>query len=199
MDLAFSSDDYLLATASGDQTSRIIDMETQKVKFLMHAHSTSLKQVRFQPDNDNIVATSSRDGDIHIWDLRCKGGQVLVSETLRPAQLTPANMLNAKYKAYNATPYQSILSAHSAPPSALVVDDVPSASRDAAGKDSSSAAVSRNGIVSVTALSFLNAPGRYYTYGIFGTDTHVVVLQHHCLLLQSQNHIRGIVISALPL
>ncbi|ORY71859.1 WD40-repeat-containing domain protein [Pseudomassariella vexata] len=75
IDLAFSSDDYLLATASGDQTGRVIDMMTQTPIAFLHHHTASLKQVRFQPGkaNGSVLATSSRDGSVQIWDLRCKG------------------------------------------------------------------------------------------------------------------------------
>jgi len=73
MDLAFSSDDYLLATASGDQTARIVDMRTQTTISVLAAHRSSLKKVAFQPDSDNVVATSCRDGVVHLWDLRCSG------------------------------------------------------------------------------------------------------------------------------
>ena len=71
MDLAFSSDDFLLATASGDQTSRIVDMHTQQVLCVLSGHGSSVKQVRFRPNDDNIITTSSRDGTVQIWDLRC--------------------------------------------------------------------------------------------------------------------------------
>ncbi|KAI0122942.1 WD40-repeat-containing domain protein [Xylariales sp. AK1849] len=75
IDLAFSTDDHLLATASGDQTGRVIDMMTQSTVALLHHHTASLKQVRFQPGkaNSSVLATSSRDGSVQIWDLRCKG------------------------------------------------------------------------------------------------------------------------------
>lgn len=73
MDATFSSDDYLLATASGDQSTRITDMHTQQTKFLLPGHTSSVKQVRFQPGNDNILATSSRDGSVQLWDTRCRG------------------------------------------------------------------------------------------------------------------------------
>ena len=73
MDLAFSSDDYLLATASGDQTARIVDMRTQTTISVLAAHRSSLKKVAFQPDSDDIVATCCRDGVVHLWDLRCSG------------------------------------------------------------------------------------------------------------------------------
>ncbi|WPG99442.1 Hypothetical protein R9X50_00225600 [Acrodontium crateriforme] len=71
MDIAFNSDDYLMATASGDQTSRIIDMHTQQTICILSGHTSSVKQVRFQPGNDNVLTTSSRDGSVQLWDLRC--------------------------------------------------------------------------------------------------------------------------------
>ena len=76
IDLAFSDDDCLLATASGDQTGRVIDMKTQAPVSILDHHTASLKQVRFQPGRGegNVLATSGRDGSIKIWDLRCHGG-----------------------------------------------------------------------------------------------------------------------------
>jgi WD40 repeat protein len=80
MDMAFSSDDYMFATGSGDQTARVVDMHTQQTRYIMRAHTSSVKQVRFQPGNDSIVATSSRDGSVMIWDLRCRGQDVPVAD-----------------------------------------------------------------------------------------------------------------------
>ncbi|CAK7263172.1 hypothetical protein SEPCBS57363_000433 [Sporothrix epigloea] len=76
IDLAFSEDDYLLATASGDQTGKVIDMMTQTPLSILDHHTASLKQVRFQPGKGegNVLATSGRDGSVKIWDLRCRGG-----------------------------------------------------------------------------------------------------------------------------
>ena len=73
MDVAFSSDDYTLATASGDQTTRIIDMHSQETVCVLSGHKSSVKQVRFQPNDDNMITTSSRDGSAQIWDMRCGG------------------------------------------------------------------------------------------------------------------------------
>ena len=71
MDLEFSDDDRLLATASGDQTSHVIDMSTQTSIFCLAAHQSSIKRVQFQPGTgNNILATCSRDGSVNIWDLR---------------------------------------------------------------------------------------------------------------------------------
>ncbi|KAI1772946.1 WD40 repeat-like protein [Hypoxylon cercidicola] len=78
IDLSFSEDDSLLATASGDQTGRVIDMMTQSPIATLQHHTASLKQVRFQPGqaNKSVLATSSRDGSVQIWDLRCTGRPV---------------------------------------------------------------------------------------------------------------------------
>lgn len=74
MDLEFSSDDMLLATASGDQTALVIDMTTQKPIYCLSNHASSVKRVQFQPAaNNKVLATCSRDGNVNIWDLRCKG------------------------------------------------------------------------------------------------------------------------------
>lgn len=71
MDLAFSFDDSLLATASGDQTAQVIDMQSQKSLFCLSGHSSSTKQVQFQPGSgNNVLATCSRDGCVNLWDLR---------------------------------------------------------------------------------------------------------------------------------
>lgn len=70
-DLAFSSDDWLLATGSADNGVCVLDMSTQTdVHSIYNAHYDSLKQVAFQPDNDSVLVTSSRDGDVRLWDLR---------------------------------------------------------------------------------------------------------------------------------
>lgn len=73
MDIAFSSDDYLLATASGDQTGRVVDMQTQQIMCILSGHKSSVKQIRFQPNDDNMITTSARDGCVQLWDLRCGG------------------------------------------------------------------------------------------------------------------------------
>ena len=71
LDLSFSHDDLLLATASGDQTSRVVDMPTQTAICGMAGHASSVKQVCFQQGSSSIIVTSSRDGSVLMWDLRC--------------------------------------------------------------------------------------------------------------------------------
>jgi WD40 repeat protein len=78
LDIAFSPDDMRLATASGDTTAKIIDMQTQKTISVLRGHTSSLKVIRFQPgrSSGNVIATGGRDGQVLIWDLRCKGEDI---------------------------------------------------------------------------------------------------------------------------
>lgn len=79
MDMAFSSDDYMLATAGGCQTGRIVDMHTQQSLCILSGHKSSLKQIRFHPNDDNMITTSSRDGSVLLWDMRCGGKGAVTS------------------------------------------------------------------------------------------------------------------------
>lgn len=80
IDMAFSEDDHRLATASGDQSGKVVDMMTQTPISVLGQHTASLKQVRFQPGQSqgNVLATSGRDGSIQVWDLRCNGGTAVM-------------------------------------------------------------------------------------------------------------------------
>ena len=78
-DLAWSPDDTLLATASGDQTCSIIDVQTQTTKFILSGHRSTVKQVLFNPDNPSLLMSGGRDGQIALWDVRA-APQVMSSE-----------------------------------------------------------------------------------------------------------------------
>jgi len=150
IDLAFSPDDYRLATASGDQTGRVMDMMTQTPIALLDQHSASLKQVRFQPGKGggHVLATSSRDGSIKIWDLRCRGGIVqdfTVNRTYGlqyelPRRVTQGCVVNGMFNAHAGTYRQARM--QSSTPSA----DVTATRGEVPG---------RIGEVSVTALQFM--------------------------------------------
>ena len=70
MDLEFSEDDNLLATASGDQTCHIIDVKAQRSVWALTGHTSSVKKVQFQPGSAHMLATCARDGAILVWDTR---------------------------------------------------------------------------------------------------------------------------------
>ncbi|KAF2733592.1 WD repeat-containing protein-like protein [Polyplosphaeria fusca] len=139
MDLDFSSDDSHMASGSGDQTAQILDVRTQQCLHVLAKHKSSVKQVRFQPGDDKIVATSSRDGCVQIWDLRCKGGSNNIHSVWGPdapyvGSITTMRAAHDDYGSINVGPVNS------------------KPLMDAVGI---SEAVSRRGEISVTALSFL--------------------------------------------
>ncbi|KAG9027705.1 hypothetical protein FRB95_007437 [Tulasnella sp. JGI-2019a] len=70
-DVKWSMDDRQLATASGDQQSCIMDVETSTVTArFSKAHKSSAKQLQWDPYNPNLLASAGRDGSICLWDLR---------------------------------------------------------------------------------------------------------------------------------
>ncbi|KAK3499191.1 WD40-repeat-containing domain protein [Neurospora hispaniola] len=159
IDMAFSDDDLLLATASGDQTGKVLDFVTQQPISILGHHTASLKQVRFQPGRgaNSVLATTSRDGSVQIWDLRCRGGPVqdvaIRSEAGLHARLprtpNPGCVVNSIYDAHSRIPQKQ---ARNLLPGASNVDvarigEVPG----------------RLGEVSVTALQFL-PPGREHLF-----------------------------------
>ncbi|KAI9852214.1 MAG: hypothetical protein M1838_001451 [Thelocarpon superellum] len=116
LDLSFSFDDKFLATASGDQTAKVIDMRSQRAVASLEGHTSSVKQVRFQPGSgsNHIVATSSRDANVHIWDLRCRGTDGPVRRLY--TSLTPADECAEALGIARATTYvcpvNSMVDAH---------------------------------------------------------------------------------------
>lgn len=147
INLEFSSDDLLLATASGDQTTQIIDMPSQRAIYSLAAHKSSVKQAKFQPGNSSIIATSSRDGSVRIWDLRCKGSQTPAHEIRVPLDgPEDSNAARAPAKKMtNGHCVDAILDAHSNR-GASSTSNVPLKKERLA----------RHGDISVTAISFLS-------------------------------------------
>ena len=84
MDLEFSQDDKYIATASGDQTCQIIDVQKQKSVWTLTGHSCSVKKVQFQPNEPSILASCARDGSINIWDVRENPGKMPPRQIVGP-------------------------------------------------------------------------------------------------------------------
>lgn len=162
IDMAFSEDDQRLATASGDQTGKVIDMMTQTPISILGQHTASLKQVRFQPGRGqgHVLASSSRDGSIQVWDLRCHGGgPVLDTITIErdsglrysaPRQLTSGCVVNSFFGAHEAMPRHQTRSVGLATTSTTHTTDHP----DVASRGE---VPGRIGEVSVTAIQWLPA------------------------------------------
>lgn len=159
LDLAFSPDDLLLATASGDQTGQVIDMLTQRATYTLAGHNSSVKQTRFQPGSSNIIATSGRDGDVQIWDLRCKGFEGPVGRTkvsLEPSDNEEFSRASATENIVYARSINTIIDAHSG--RSIVSEALSSSNKSQPIRDAPRHAESsgrRVGDISVTALSFL--------------------------------------------
>ncbi|KAK4704969.1 denticleless, partial [Phenoliferia sp. Uapishka_3] len=75
---AFLSNQFLLvqATASGDQTVKLWDVETRTCTGVLSGHTCTIKNVTWDPFNPHMLATASRDGSIRIWDRRVQGQEL---------------------------------------------------------------------------------------------------------------------------
>lgn len=69
-DLCWLNDDRDIATAGGDGTVRVFDVETSTRRALMGGHSGTVKSVRPCPSAPHIFLTAGRDGNILGFDLR---------------------------------------------------------------------------------------------------------------------------------
>ncbi|KAJ7774271.1 WD40 repeat-like protein [Mycena maculata] len=69
-DIKWNSLDTLLATASGDRTTRISDLGTGHAIQTLRGHSSTIKCVSWDPSHRDLLAAGGRDGLICIWDLR---------------------------------------------------------------------------------------------------------------------------------
>lgn len=206
LDISFSPDDLLMATASGDQSSRVIDMPTQTPTYALSGHVSSVKQVCFQPGNSSVLATSSRDGAVQIWDLRCKGFDAPIhdlSVSLNPysvksvsSKVTCGRTVNTIFDAHNK---RQVATTTAIPTSASAPDTKTPSNFDAPSKGESPG---RRGDVSVTALQFLpvgrehllitgsEANARYVRVSRFTNYPHyfeILHLQHP--KIQSQMHV----------
>ncbi|KAL8305400.1 hypothetical protein RB597_003765 [Gaeumannomyces tritici] len=110
-DVAVSADDLRAATASADRTGIVWDTMTQKPLTLLPCNG-SVKSIRFQPGQGagNVVATSSRDGLVQVWDLRCRNGRFSdwQDDTMGDASE------GCEYPVPHSAPLNSFVSAHQA-------------------------------------------------------------------------------------
>lgn len=167
IDVAFSEDDSLLGTASGDQLGKVFDMMTQTPIAVLSAHSASLKQIRFQPGAamGKVLATSSRDGSVQIWDLRCRGPpvqEIVIEREERlgfrlPPKFQAGCIVNSMYGAHAPSRASTLRSSHALQ---ALGGPAESGSSGAGDRPSRGEKPGRLGDVSVTAIQFLPAPGR---------------------------------------
>ena len=96
--------DVCQLTASGDQTTRIhtLDTPVPRLQAILRGHTSSIKTtVFFDPSrshldpsvSSSVVASSGRDGNILIYDLRCQGQSSLHGSDL----LSPTRRTRSRY------------------------------------------------------------------------------------------------------
>ncbi|KAH9904781.1 WD40-repeat-containing domain protein [Xylariomycetidae sp. FL2044] len=164
IDLEFSNDDRLLATAAGDQTGRVIDVMSQQPIAALCQHVASLKQIRFQPGqaNNSVLATSSRDGSVQIWDLRCAGPPVEKISPVYQRGLRYGNNRSLK----TGCVVNSFYNAHAR-------TCTPWAACSGKSREQAKLPVVKHGGVSVTALQFMPA-GREHLL-LTGSDADATI------------------------
>lgn len=81
--MKWSLDDSRFATASGDKSTRISSVETQKILQLLQTHNSSVKCIAWDPSHRDILSTGSRDGQICVWDLRTAGSPAGIGEGIQ--------------------------------------------------------------------------------------------------------------------
>ena len=141
MDLTFSSDDNFIATASGDQTCQVIDVQAQRSLYSLRAHTASVKRVEFQPGSgDKVLASAGRDGTICLWDLRVKG------QTLGGGRRAREHVTDMAQDMSVLAPVLEIYDAHNPNPK----------NRGASRKSKQSTIAGRSDF-SITSLSFLDS------------------------------------------
>lgn len=69
-DVSWSADDRSLATCSGDQSTRITDIETGALTNFLKGHTSTVKCMAWDQTNQSLLATGGRDGAMCLWDLR---------------------------------------------------------------------------------------------------------------------------------
>lgn len=79
-DVKWNNSDELLATCSGDHTTRLTSVETQKTLHILRGHRATVKCVAWDPNHNDILTTGSRDGSICLWDLRVAENRTQESE-----------------------------------------------------------------------------------------------------------------------
>ncbi|TFK43204.1 WD40-repeat-containing domain protein [Crucibulum laeve] len=83
-DVKWNHDDTLLATCSGDRSTRISCAETGAITYVLRGHASTVKCAAWDPNHHDLLATGGRDGAVCLWDLRV--GEVSGEEGIMVSQ-----------------------------------------------------------------------------------------------------------------
>ena len=137
-------------------------MPSQSTRCTLVGHHASIKQVKFQPGgSNNIVATSSRDGSIRVWDLRSQettGSAMNLRVGCGGSEDDTTSKPSLSHRRLHGNCVNSIHGAHQGAAaclkSAAGVPDAPTKPGNPPRRPQAAAA---RGDVSITALSFISA------------------------------------------
>lgn len=133
-------------------------MPTQCAIHTLAGHTSSVKQTRFQPGSSSVIATSSRDGSVQIWDLRCKGFKAPAQDikvSLEPPKEDASHRPSTVQKMTWARSVNFISDAHSVRQPTTTFLSIATKPVPTSETPSKTEPSSRRGDVSVTALTFL--------------------------------------------
>ncbi len=82
-DVKWDESDTRLATASADQSTRILCLSTNTVLHSLRGHTSTVKSISWDPSNPDLLSTGGKDGSICFWDLRVGEGRI-DGESLAP-------------------------------------------------------------------------------------------------------------------
>ncbi|KAK0230533.1 WD40-repeat-containing domain protein, partial [Armillaria fumosa] len=82
-DVKWDDSDTRLATASADQSTRILCLSTSTVLHSLRGHTSTVKSISWDPSNPALLSTGGKDGSICFWDLRV-GESCMGDESLPP-------------------------------------------------------------------------------------------------------------------
>ncbi|KZP12082.1 WD40 repeat-like protein [Athelia psychrophila] len=74
-DIKWNHNDTLLASVSGDLTTQISCVESQRSLYALNGHTSTVKCVVWDPEHRELLSTGGRDGVIHVWDLRTESAR----------------------------------------------------------------------------------------------------------------------------
>lgn len=86
-DLKWSQGDTYIACGGGDNVVTIYDIRANRQMTRLKGHVDSVKSVEWGKDNPKLLHSGGRDGDVIIWDLRCRSERQLTQRISLDAQL----------------------------------------------------------------------------------------------------------------